>query len=391
MKILYDYQIFDFQKIGGISRYFCELMQNTNGNSYSLGVKYSENEYLLTNKDFNVCRNPKPISFDTFITKKNFKGKHRLFNYYCKYNKVDLVPNRTESIKLLKEQNFDVFHPTFFDPYFLEYLGNKPFVLTIHDMIQEKYPEFYRVADPILVNKKMLAEKATKIIAISECTKKDIIEFYGIPENKISVIYHGSSMIKTGIDKPESLSLEEIIKGRYFLFTGNREFYKNFHFFIESISDLLKENKDLNVICTAKEFSADEISLFEMLGISGQVKHIFASDYDLSILYKNAIAFVFPSYYEGFGLPILEAWASECPIILAKASCFYEIAGDSALYFDPKNRNELIDCCSTLLNNETYRKELVNKGVKYLSHFSLQNMIDKTFTLYKESISDLQT
>lgn len=385
MKILYDYSIFDIQRIGGISRYFYELMNN-NENSYSLGVRHSENEYLLSHKSFGIKRNVNLLKYDNFITKHDFKGKSRLFNLYCKIHDIDFEENKKESINQLKEGNFDVFHPTYYDPYFLDFIGDKPFVLTIHDMIQEKYVEFYNSTDNLLKNKKILAEKATKIIAISEYTKKDIIDYYGIPESKISVIYHGSSKLPNSESTMVDDRIKSMCNGKYFLFTGSRGLYKNFYFFIEAISELLI-NSEFYVICTAGSFSIEEKCLFEHLGISNKVLHCFASDSELSYLYKNALAFVFPSYYEGFGLPILEAFSANCPVILAKSSCFPEIAQDAALYFEPKSKQQLLSCCNTIISDKNCRKNLIRKGNERVSSFSWKKTVEQTMQIYKEALT----
>jgi glycosyltransferase involved in cell wall biosynthesis len=170
----------------------------------------------------------------------------------------------------------------------------------------------------------------------------------------------------------------------YILFTGTRDGYKNFQFFIISIADLLRKSKNLFLVCTGAGFSKDEAALFIRLGIGEKVLHRFASEKEILHLYKAAICFVFPSYYEGFGLPILEAFESGCPVLLARASCFPEIAGDAALYFDPKNKQELVDTIWEILNNITLRNELAKKGFDRVSMFSWDNTFQKTIECYAE-------
>lgn len=377
MNILYDYQIFDIQKIGGISRYFYEIIKRSERST--IGLKYSNNYYLQDDKSFNIKADP--ASFESFLPKWQFPGKWTLFSLRNLFYNPQVTNNQEISIDAIKNQDYDIFHPTYYNPYFLDYLNDKPFVLTVHDMIHELFPYYYSKSDPTTEYKKLLAFKANHIIAISEQTKKDLLKFYNIPENKISIIYHGSSLTKKDLSNKKN---NKILKKRYFLFTGTRCLYKNFQHFIQSVIPLLKKDKELYVICTANDFTSDEIRFFKETGIEKQIIHVFATDYDLYELYHNAIAFVFPSYYEGFGLPILEAFEAECPVLLANASCFPEIARDAALYFDPQNNNEILDCCSQVLNNDSLRQRLIQKGKERYKDFSWDKTARLTNNVYEK-------
>ena len=382
MKILFDTQCFDAQKFGGISRYFCEIMKNfDNNDEFVLPCIYSRNEYLKQSNLVNCIEDD--TTFEYFFPKIDFFGKEYLF-----WLKNKLLPskadyNRKECIKALKLQDFDIFHPTYYDPYFLKYIGQKPFVLTIHDMIHEHYPKFFRNTHKIVKNKRLLAEKAAKIIAVSNKTKEDIIEFYGSSfADKIEVVYHGSSL-KTPDSTNEIINFNSRF-GKYFLFTGARKNYKNFLFLIESCAEFLIE-KDLTMVCTGTPFSAKEKAYLKSLNVSDRIIHYFASDKELFWLYKNALAFIFPSYYEGFGIPILEAFEAGTPCLLAKSSCFPEIAEDAALYFDPKDKNEIVSAMSEVLNQNLSEK-LIEKGKKRLADFSWEKTAEKTTEVYKSAI-----
>lgn len=302
MKILYDDQIFTMQKIGGVSRYFYELARNSAafGHDVKISVANTENEYLLSDKNFSVPKS-NYWHFENFLPGINFRGKGRIFNifssaFHKNYNNF-VCTNRKYSVNLLKAQNFDVFHPTYYEPYFLEHIGNKPFVLTIHDMIHEKFPEFFSLDDTTHVYKKLLAEKAAKIIAISECTKSDIIDFLHVPEKKISVIYHGFSLSDIKNENGGNQISEKIsdaVQQKYFLFTGTRDNYKNFYFFIRACANVLKQNPDIFIYCTAQKFSENEMEFLKSLGIENRVRHFFASDAELKSLYENALVFFLP-------------------------------------------------------------------------------------------------
>lgn len=393
MKILYDTQCFDTQKFGGISRYFCEIMKNLPSDAeFSLPCVYSDNEYLKQTNLVNLKEFKDPNSFECFLPGMNFIGKKQLYslkkrflasrffkNKFRQQNISPIIVNRQECVKALQNQDFDVFHPTYFDPYFLEYIGKKPFVLTIHDMIYELYPELFSNADEIIKNKKRLAEKAAKIIAVSNKTKEDIVKFYGPSfADKTEVVYHGSSL-RTPNSTDENIDFQTRF-GRYFLYTGTRSIYKNFLFMIESCAEFLIE-KDLKIVCSGSPFTESEKTFFDTLKISDRIIHYFASDKELFWLYKNALALIFPSYYEGFGIPILEAFEAGTPCLLAKSSCFPEIAGDAALYFDPKDKNEIVSAMFRILD-QNLATELTLKGKQRLADFSWKKTAMQTLNIY---------
>jgi glycosyltransferase involved in cell wall biosynthesis len=312
-----------------------------------------------------------------------FKGKGTLFNrlkkkYPEKYDAA--YCNKQQSIELLKKQDFDIFHPTYYEDYFLEYIGNKPFVLTIHDMIHEVYPEIQK-EETTAIQKENLAKKATHIIAVSENTKKDVMDILDIPEQKISVIYHANSLTQkkdTTLDIPQ----------KYFLYVGERNGYKNFLFFVRAIAPILKQQKDIYVICTGREFKPIEIQLLESLNIREYFIHTFVEEDAFSEVYNKAIAFVFPSYYEGFGIPILEAFESSCPVLLSDASCFPEIAKDCALYFPPKDIKQFRQRIESVIDNPSLRESLIDKGKIRVQDFSWPKFANQTYEVYKRVLKN---
>lgn len=381
MKVLYDHQIFEYQKTGGISRYFTELFSHfPNSVECINSIKFSNNTHLIEREIFPI--NPIVDYKAEFLYGFSFRGKGRLLNVAKHYRKKKYPnpynENLKHSIKLLKNQNFDLFHPTFYSDYFLEYIGEKPFVITVHDLTYEIYPEFCVANDWVLLKMKALVEKANHIIAISENTKRDIMQYYHIDEQKISVVYHG-------VNLPIASQQSKKIEDRYLLFVGARIGYKNFIYFVRSIAKLLlKEN--VKLVCTGTPFSFEEKELFRHLQIENKVVHYFASDKELFSLYHKAIAFVFPSLYEGFGMPILEAFACDCPVVLSNTSCFPEIASYAALYFNPKNNNEIVEKIDALINNETLRQQLIAKGRERVKFFSWEKAAAETMNIYQSIV-----
>jgi len=384
MKILYDHQVFTSQKYGGISRYFVEIISHLPDEIASeISIQYSDNVYLHKQLGFEQL---KPVfnPFDQFLFGWPIVGKRTLFQWmkkqFPKRYEDCYTLNKTMNVQLIKTQEFDIFHPTYYDDYFLEYLGNKPFVLTIHDMIHELYPELLN--EPYLsIKKKRLAEKAAHIIAVSENTKKDIVDIFCIPEEKISVIYHASSLTK---QTDTLLQLPE----KYFLFVGNRSGYKNFLFFVQALAPILKQEKDVAVVCTGSHFNSEELAVLNSLNIKKYFINIFVEEDKMFDLYNQAIALIFPSYYEGFGIPIIEAFESSCPVLLSDASCFPEIAQEGALYFPAKDTKQMRFCLEEILHNVALRQNLINKGMLRGKKFSWKNSAQQTYEVYKRVLEN---
>jgi len=367
MKVLYDHQIFENQDYGGISRYFTELIQNNP--SAQISLKYSDNIYLKNEyfTAYNIL--PKDFEYDKFFNNFNFKGKRRLFNLF---SSITGKNNKNISIKQLKK-SYDIFHPTYYDTYFLRYLIDIPFVLAVYDMIHELFPNHYNKDKNIINNKKILINKSKCIIAISENTKKDIIKLFpDINEDKIHVVFLGSSFPILNIDNK---------KDNYILYTGGRWSYKNFENFIRAAAPLLLKY-GIKLICTGSLFNENEIRLLNELNIINNVTHIFADEKELVNLYKKAIAFIFPSFYEGFGIPVLEAFSSGCPALLSNTSSLPEVGGNAALYFDPNSINDIRKKIDDVICSPALQKELTEKGIERAKLFSWEKCVKETIDVY---------
>lgn len=384
MKILYDHQAFEMQKIGGISRYFREILGGVgklDEVAVELAIKYSDNEYLKKS-EFSAKIECKPDTYESFCGGREFKGKWTLFNLRNKvFNFVESESiNKELSIKALQAQDFDVFHATYYDDYFLPYLGEKPFVLTIHDMIHEIYPEYFSLGDQTARRKRALALRAERIIAISDCTKKDIVQILGLPPEKVDVVYHSNSIGCELEHRMTPLNLPS----RYLLFVGSRTGYKNFYSFFNSISPLLRKDETLHLVCVGATFSNTEMTFLDHHGLSGKVHSRFVDDAELRALYAQALAFVFPSLYEGFGLPVLEAFSCGCAAILSDSSSLPEIGGNAAIYFDPKDANSICTNISKVIYSDQTRFELIELGYKRAKLFSWEKACKDTALVYRK-------
>ena len=365
--ILYDHQIFSLQKFGGISRYFYELNQSNSYYENNLSLIYTPNQYLLNESNNKYKKFEIPEVFKNSIQKIVSKTKRRFYK----------INNQYHTIKSLKNQNFNIFHPTYYNPYFLKYICKKPWVLTVYDMIDEKLNLNFN-GNSFINNKKKLIHLAHKIIAISQNTKNDIIDLYGIDDKKIEVIHLANS-------------LQPYVKNTkpnfpYILFVGNRNLYKNFDILLKAIHIIFKKYPELHLICTGPAFNDIEKKKFLSLNISERIHHQFTNDDNLWQLYHQAEIFVFPSQYEGFGIPILEAFSAGCPVVLSNASCFPEIAKDAAAFFENDCLDGLVHILQTLISNSDMREHLKVKGLERLKNFSWDKTRQQHAEIYLKAL-----
>jgi glycosyltransferase involved in cell wall biosynthesis len=373
INILIDPQIFNEQKFGGISRYYTEIyarLKSSQRVQISCPLLYTENIHFKES----------PL-FETSFQKQNA--------FLIKYSRIfrPFLPrklrkkNAQNFISLLKAQEFDLFIPTYYNTEFLKYLGNKPFVLTVYDMIHERFPQYFPEDKDTVPNKKLLMELATKIVAISESTKADILDIYPhLDANKIEVIYLAHAI------KPAA-GIKFDLPKKYILFIGNRSLYKNFIFFLKAMSPILKADPELCLLCAGgNAFTEEELALITDLDITGHILQRNFDDAELSGYYEHAECFVFPSEYEGFGIPVLEAMACGCPVVLAHHSSFPEVAGDAGIYFELNNTEDLRNKVSHLLENSDVRDKFKQKGLAQASKFNWQKTADACLRIYKESI-----
>ncbi|WP_256002404.1 glycosyltransferase family 4 protein [Pedobacter deserti] len=359
--LLIDHQIFSLQSsYGGISRYFANIISQSEAQKHlrvSLGVLYSTNYYLQS------LLTPRQKTVGKMLLKK----QRKIYKWNQKY-----------SVHLLKKESYNIFHPTYYDPYFIPYCKSG-FILTVHDMIHERYPAFFDRTDPTAAHKRQCIEEASHIIAISDTTKKDLIDILGVQPDCISVIHHGYKSLS------ESTHSEPDRFREYLLFVGDRGGYKNFIAFVTAVAPILSETQDLHLVCAGGgELQTAEIELLRRLKISNKVIQINAHDGELRGLYENALCFVFPSLYEGFGFPILEAFDCNCPVLASDTPCFREIGEGAVRYFDPTCPQSIYSEVKAALYNSSLRANLNAAGAIQLEKFSIAESLEKTIDVYKK-------
>ena len=359
MKLFYDHQIFTNQRFGGISRYFCELFRYFPAEvEVACPVLFSDNEYIRNYLS----------DVHSLWGNKHIKGKRLIYEYI----------NELYDVRKIKKTEFDIFHPTYYKPYFINSIKDKPLVVTVHDMIHELYPDLFSRRDISSLWKKKCVVRADKIIAISEQTKHDLLSFWDVDEQKIEVIHHGISSI-VDFEVPSG----RICESPYILYLGERSGYKNWERLLQSFMIIKDVYPDLKMLCTGRSFTQEEIRNIRDKELQNRILHCRASDVQLAQLLRDAELFVYPSYSEGFGMPILEAYKFNCPAVISDIPCFREVADDAAVYFDPFDTESIANSLERVLLDNELKAGLREKGKMRMHLFPWKNTAQKTFEVYK--------
>lgn len=267
-------------------------------------------------------------------------------------------------------------------------------VTTIHDLIYEKGFGGGRGKFLNLYERRKSVEMADAIICISESTRQDLYKYYGnlVKTKPVSVIYHGCSRLPARpiaqisvFDRSEYLNLNLSVR-QFFIYVGGRSGYKNFEFLLNAFAAGKFANRGYSIICTGASFDDDECKKIETLKLSKSVVSIgFVDATTLGELYSVSCALVYPSMYEGFGLPPLEAMASGCPVICANSSSLPEVVGDSGILIDPTSVEQLADAMDSVLLNDV-RSHFSQAGITRAEQFDWRETARQHAMVY-ESIA----
>ena len=358
MKVFFDYTIFTLQRFGGISNYIINLAKNFSEQvDPSIISLFYKNHYLK-----NSSLADKLFFYDRvgFLIKYINKANKMYFDYQLKNKKPDIT-----HLTYFNEQNF--------------YTSRSKTVITEYDLIKEKfYSEKYK--DQIKY-KKILFKKIDQIICISNNTKKDLQQEYSIDASKISVVH-------LGVNKDKSFRERFLNIRPFILYVGSRQRYKNFTNAIKAYARSSKLKSNFDFVCFGGgNFLKTEEDLFRNLSIDRRRIHYFEGDeLDLNYFYHKARIFLFPSLYEGFGLPLLEAMNMECPVICSDTSCFPEVVNNAAILFDPTDIESLEFKIEKLIYNDQLLLDLKKKGNENLEKYSWKKCASETEQLYKKII-----
>lgn len=365
MHIVYDYQIFSMQEYGGISRYYYELASRIagyEGCAVGIHAPLYVNRYIKNNGKFKINGIHVPMI-------------PRTGRVLIRFNSMLL---RVLPLGCLP----DIVHETYYSRHGT-IPGKTKKVITVYDMIHERFSDFILPQDKSSQNKKYAIKRADHVICISENTKNDLINLFDVNPQKISVIHLGFKL-----RQESSPSNIKIGKKAYILYVGQRFFYKNFNRLLQAYALSARLKRDFKLICFGGgSFSNDEINQIKQLNLEmGNIVHVKGDDDVLSELYSNAAVFVFPSLYEGFGIPPLEAMSFKCPVVCSNTSSIPEVAGDAAEYFNPRNIEEMMSTIESVVYSNEKRDNLIKRGLKRLNLFSWGKCAEQTLKVYSSLV-----
>ena len=367
MKILFDHDVFTYQSFGGIARYYSELisqLEKQEPGSCRLGFKFSNTVYL------------RDLKLDRLFSLRPYPFGHQLWS-----KQLFFRINRMLFHRALRENDFDLLHLTFYPDPAIREMTRKPIAVTVHDMTPEIYPELFPRAGKWIAAKKYWCHHADLIFTDSDHTQADLLRIFpDIPPDKIHRVYIGGGF-------PPDLTAKLNLPESYLLYVGGRTFYKNFLPMLSALTSVFRETPSLSLICAGGGIlSKEEKQVIQEAGLSGRIIQMNANESELAQLYKQAEALIYPSLYEGFGIPVLEAFSRDVPVLLSDRSSLPEIAGDAALYFDPENPGSIAGAVRRILTEPETRNELIRLGRIRLGDFSWERTAREILDLYRKTI-----
>ena len=371
MRIAFDHQAFCLQKTGGISRYFYHLIE----------------QLLTLNQTVTAFAPVHRNQYARGLARGAVAGCYvKDYPRYCADAAVSL--NGTIARSRISAWQPDIVHETYFSKI---RSGTKaqPNVLTVFDMISERGLAGVEItANEFKQSNKFVAvARADHVICISEHARQDLIRLYDVAPEKTSTIYLGCEVIAAG-----NASHSQIVNNDnrpYLLYVGLRAGYKNFARFVEAVASSTQLQSSFDIVAFGGgSFSSAEQTLLQALKFRpDQVRHIEGDDTALARHYVQASALVYPSCYEGFGLPPLEAMAYRCPVVSSQASALPEIIGDAAEFFDPTDLSSIAQAIQNVVLSPSHAQILIEKGLTRVAQFTWQRCAQKHLALY-QSLGD---
>lgn len=336
--------------------------------------------YLIDYTDHRMFSSLNKIIIGSFVVK--LPKKSYIWHLYSQFK--------------LRENNFDldIIHSPE-NSTLVTKLKNQKKIVTVHDIRQHVFPEFNieTILSYLLLSRTL--KNADKIIADSNNTKKDLISYFHIPEDKIHVIYLAANKIFKPLNDQEIKAVKERynLNFPFILYIGNLTKHKNIPLLIKAFYDVKQMGCPQKLVITGKKKwkykeifnTIDKLDLHDEVIFTGYVP-----EEDLPALYNSADLFVYPSIYEGFGLPPLEAMACGCPVVTSNASSLPEVVGDAGIMVDPNSANELSNAINIVLKNDVLRKNLVIKGLNRAKMFSWEKCAKDTISVYCEVYNNTQ-
>jgi len=359
MRVLYDGSIYAYQVAGGISRYFANIIKN-------LPPDFAPILTTKKNRTLNYPEHPalKAYNFPVFRPGRIAIPLGKLY-----FRAVDRLARP------------DVIHPTYYSRLTGEKMSFRrcPLVITVWDMIHEIFSDTMDPHGVVAREKKEAILESDAVLCISESTKADLLNRVEVPEERITVTHLASE-----IDASISYGTEMVPEHPYFLYAGSRAPYKNFDGLCRALARIIESRPDIMLCVVGSPFNSKELKLIGELGLMRVIENYGeVTDSQLAKLYRCSVAFVYPSLYEGFGIPPLEAMACGTVVIAANCSSIPEVVGDAAVLFEPSETDSLTEALFFVLNHPAKRSHFISKGYERAKIFSWEKTVTKTVQVYR--------
>lgn len=364
MRIAFDHQIFGWQEYGGVSRYAYELatgLAGACGQDVAIICPLYVNRYLAESDGARLVNGIRVPVFP-------------------KSGRIYRAVNTVLGWPGMRKFRPDIVHETYYSTRSAAPRGSKV-VLTVYDMIHERFPKNFSIADPTRREKAAAVSRADHVICISEQTRKDLVEMLCVPPEKTSVVHLGFTLTP-----PDSPTVPDESPNRpYLLYVGNRSGHKNFEGLLRAYAGSPFLQAEFDLVCFGGgEFNARERAAIEKLGpVTPRVRQLAGDDGILASYYRHARAFVYPSRYEGFGIPPLEAMSFGCPVACSNVSSIPEVVGDAAEMFDPSDADSIRVALERVVADDARREELIARGKARLDVFSWKRCAEQTLDVYR--------
>ncbi len=360
MRVLFDDQVFSFSWRGGAARYLTQLLHEYRSTP-ELGVealtpfRYTVTAHLLERWPDEFRRPPGGVARRPRLLRSlNRVGSGRL----------------TEGVDL-------VHHSYYFKDALRRPVPRR--ICSVYDMTPELHPDLFPQGSPH-ADKRLYVDACDAIVCYAWTTKEDLLKFYGHVDKPVFVTPLGVSPEFFDVAPPA-------VPGTFVLHVGHRAGYKNFDVLLRAMARLVPAHPDLSLMCAGPPFAGDEVRRFERLGLSGRVCWRDTPDRDLPGLLSSAACLVFPSVWEGFGLPTIEAFASGCPVIVAEARWSTEVGGEAPLYFPPRDDDALAVHLERMLGDRSERSRRISAGRRRARDFTWHRTAVLTRDAYREVIA----
>ena len=378
MRVLYDGAIYSVQTAGGINRYFAELISRLPADWSPIMATAAIPEVHFPEHggmQWQQCGTYQGL-------KPWVKWRRRRFFQRC-YASVDADVVHPTSYRLLSNQPLTSLR--------------QPLVVTVYDMIHERFPDLLDRRRRNARQKRAAILAAKRIICISESTRRDLLELYPEVEDRVSVIHLAANL---GGTTEITLPGEELARSPrdfqdrspYFLYVGSRAAYKNFDRLLRAMQAVVQSHPQVRLVVAGARLTNHEQQQIAALGLCDHVEALTSvTDDQLRALYHHSLALVYPSRYEGFGIPVLEAMACQTVVVAADTSSIPEVAGDAARLFQPLDTDELADILKDLLAHPEQRQPLIERGLQRVRQFSWDKTASATWNVYQAACGQLST